>query len=102
MATPLQHIHCQNRRVGHLHKEDFVTRDLRNCTGISLERQGVEAVEQHTQIRVVDVANQIPDLLPRVDVAPPRQRFVTNAQVARASPLGQQAQVIQQNLPVTH
>ncbi len=47
MAAPLQHIHRQKRRVGHLHEEDLVARDLRDGARIALQRQGMKTVEQH-------------------------------------------------------
>ena len=47
MPAPLQHIHGQDRGIGHLHEEDLLARDLVDATRIALERQGVEAVEDH-------------------------------------------------------
>ena len=51
---------------------------------------------------MVDLAHQIPDLLPGIDVAAPGQRFVTYAQVPGPCTFGEQAQVIEQNLPIPH
>ena len=51
---------------------------------------------------MIDLAHQVPDLLPGVDMTAPCQRFVANAQVACPGALGQQAQVVEQNVPVTH
>ncbi|MNH23600.1 hypothetical protein D3C79_835050 [compost metagenome] len=47
---------------------------------------------------MVGLAHQVPDLLVGVDVAAPGQGFVANAQAAFASVLGQQAQVVDQQL----
>ena len=102
MPAPLQHIHGQDRRVGHLHKENLVAGDLRDATRVALERQGVEAVEQHTEAWVIDLAHQVPHLLPGVHMLAPRQGFIADAQAALARVFGQQAQVIEQNTFVTH
>ncbi|RMS00924.1 hypothetical protein ALP75_204765 [Pseudomonas syringae pv. actinidiae] len=102
MAAPFQHVHRQNRRIGHLHEEDLVAGDLRNRARVALERQCVEAVEQHTQRRMINLTHQVPDLLPGIDVLAPRQRFITDTQVAGASTLGQQTQVIKQNVFIAH
>jgi hypothetical protein len=47
---------------------------------------------------VIGLAHDVPHLLIGVDVPAPGQRFVTDAQPARAGVFGQQAQVIDQNL----
>ncbi|MNN75915.1 hypothetical protein D3C81_1922480 [compost metagenome] len=54
----------------------------------------MEAVEQHAEARVIGLTHDVPDLLISIHVTAPRQRFVTNAQAARAGMLGQQAQII--------
>ncbi|MNE21258.1 hypothetical protein D3C80_1144110 [compost metagenome] len=100
MPAPLQHVHGQQRRVGHLHEEDLVAGNLGDGARVALERQGVEAVEQHAQVGVVGGAHDVPHLLPGVDVATPGQRLVADAQVAGAGALGQQVQVVDEDLPV--
>ncbi|MCY1424348.1 hypothetical protein D9M71_400880 [compost metagenome] len=97
MPAPLQHVHVQQRRVGHLHEEDLVAGNLGDGARVALERQGVEAVQQHTQGRVVGLAHQVPDLLPAVHVAAPGQGLVADAQVACAGAFGQQAQVVDED-----
>lgn len=101
VAAPLQHIHGQDRRIGHLHEEDLVAGDVADRAGVTFERQGVEAVEDHPECRVVGLAHQVPHLLVSVDVAAPGQRFVTNAQATLAGMFAQQAQVVDQQLLVT-
>ncbi|MNP79245.1 hypothetical protein D3C76_1770370 [compost metagenome] len=54
----------------------------------------MEAVEQHAEARVIGLTDDVPDLLVGVYVTPPSQRFVTDAQTARASVFSQQAQII--------
>ncbi|MND96784.1 hypothetical protein D3C80_890860 [compost metagenome] len=98
MPAPLQYVHGQDRRVGHLHEENLVPRNLSDCTRVALERQGVEAVQDHAEIRVIGLAHDVPDLLVRIDVAPPGQGFITDAQATLARVLGQQAQVVDQQL----
>ena len=49
---------------------------------------------------MVALPDDLPDLLPGVDVATPGQRLIADAQVARAGPLGEQAQVVDEDLPV--
>ncbi|MGX1171402.1 hypothetical protein AB7M32_000127 [Pseudomonas sp. R151218B TE3479] len=58
----------------------------------------MEAVEQHAKVGVIGLAHNVPDLLIGIDVATPGQRFVTDTQAPRTGPLGQQAQVIDQDL----
>lgn len=98
MAAPLQHIHGQDRGVGHLYEEDLVAGDVADRARVALQRQGMEAVEDHPKGRVVGLAHQVPDLLVGVHVAAPSQRFVADAQAAFAGVLGQQAQVVDQQL----
>ncbi|MCY1514163.1 hypothetical protein D9M68_486920 [compost metagenome] len=100
MPAPLQHVHGQQRRVGHLHEEDLVAGNLGDAARVTLDRQGVEAVQQHAQGRVVGLAHQVPDLLPAVHVAAPGQGLVADTQVARAGALGQQAQVVDEDVLV--
>ncbi len=97
MAAPLQHIHRQDRRVGHLHKEDLVAWDLGDGSWVALERQGMEAVEQHAEAWVINLTHQIPHLLPGVHVLAPGQCFITDAQATAPGMFGQQAQVIEEN-----
>ena len=45
--------------------------------------------------RVIDLAHQVPHLLPGVHMLAPGQRFIANAQATAPSAFGQQAQVIE-------
>ncbi|MNM69446.1 hypothetical protein D3C81_810420 [compost metagenome] len=101
MPAPLQHVHGQDRRIGHLHKEDLVAGNVTDRPRVALERQGVEAVEDHPQRRMVSLAHEVPDLLVGVDVTPPGQGFVADAHTALAGMFGEQAQVVHQQLLVT-
>ncbi|MNQ80301.1 hypothetical protein D3C85_952740 [compost metagenome] len=98
MPAPLQHIHGQDRSIGHLHKENLLARNVRDRPGIALERQGVKAVQQDTKARVVSLAHNVPDLLVAVHMTAPGQCFVADSQTSCSSALGQLAQVIYQNL----
>lgn len=49
---------------------------------------------------MVGLANDVPDLLISIDVPAPGQGFVADPQATAAGALGQQAQVVHQDLPV--
>ena len=53
VPRPLQHVHRQQRRVGHLQEEDALARNRGDARGIVLQRERVEAVEDETQVRMV-------------------------------------------------
>ena len=61
----------------------------------------MKTVQQHPKAWVIDFAHQLPDLLPGVDVPPPGQGFITNAQATAAGVFGQQAEVITQDRMLT-
>ncbi|MNS28175.1 hypothetical protein D3C72_601420 [compost metagenome] len=94
MPAPLQHVHRQDRRVGHLHEENLVAGDLGDGARVALERQRMETVEQHTEAWMIGLSDDVPHPLVRVHVPAPGQRFITNAQTARTGVFRQQAQVI--------
>ncbi|MCY1416818.1 hypothetical protein D9M71_323350 [compost metagenome] len=100
VPAPLQHVHGQDRRVGHLHEEDLLPGNLGETAGIALDRQGVEAVQQHAEGGMVGLADDVPDLLPGVHMAAPGERLVADAQAARAGAFGQLAEVVDENLLV--
>ncbi|MNZ53895.1 hypothetical protein D3C78_717840 [compost metagenome] len=79
MPAPLQHVHGQDRCVGHLHEEDLVAGNLGDGTWIALERQGVKAVQQHAKAWMIGLTHDVPHLLIGVHMPAPGQRFVTDA-----------------------
>lgn len=62
----------------------------------------MEAVEQDAKARVIDLAHQVPHLLPGVHMLAPGQRFIADAQATTAGVFGEQAEVIEQNALVAH
>ncbi len=58
MPTPLQHIHCQQRRIGELYEEDPLARDIDDAARVIAQRQRMETVENHPQCRIVDLLYQ--------------------------------------------
>ena len=94
VARPLQDVHDEQRRVGELQEEDLVARDLRNPGGVVLERQRVEAVEDHTEVRVVGALDDRPGLPEQVGLASPRERLEADAQVALRRALGQRMELL--------
>ncbi|MNZ60154.1 hypothetical protein D3C78_782160 [compost metagenome] len=100
MPAPLQHIHGQQRRVGHLHEEDLVAGDIGEAGRIALDRQGMEAVEQHAQCRMIGLADDVPHLLPGVHMTAPGKRLVADTQPAITGALGQLAEVVDEDLLV--
>ena len=93
VARPLDHVHGQQRRIGHLHKEDTLARNVGNAHRVVAQRQGVKAVQNQTQVRVVGLLHNGPRLLVEVDPLAPGQGLVANAQVAAAGALGQLVQL---------
>ncbi|MNH08622.1 hypothetical protein D3C79_680440 [compost metagenome] len=61
----------------------------------------MKTIEDHPKIWMICRLDDIPDLFPGVDMPPPGQRLVTDAQIARPSALGQQAQIVDQHLALT-
>ena len=81
VARPLQDVHRQDRRVGHLQEEDLLARDRRDRRRVVAERQRVKAVEDQAQVRMVRAFDDRPRLAVAVDVAAPGERLVADAQV---------------------
>jgi hypothetical protein len=78
MAAPLQHVHREPRRVRHLEKKYLVAGNLRNRGGIVAERQNMEAVDDHAQVRMVGLRDDRPRVLVVADVPSPGQRFIAD------------------------
>gem|GEM_PF-3149289 len=100
MPAPLQHIHAQQRRIGQLHEKDPFTRNLDDCVGIVAQGEGVEAVEDDAQRRMVDLLHQRPDIAPGLHVTAPGQGLVTDPQATRTGALGDEGEVAEQGLAV--
>jgi hypothetical protein len=82
MAAPRQHVHLQQRRVGQLDEEDPVAGNLGDTGGIVVERQGVKAVHDQAERRMVCPLDDVPGVFPSVDVPAPSQRLVPDAKAA--------------------
>ncbi|MCY1522215.1 hypothetical protein D9M68_570600 [compost metagenome] len=93
VARPLQHVHRQERRIGHLHEEDLLARNGGDARRIVLQRQRVEAVEDQPEVRVVGALHDVPGLGVARGVAAPGQRLEAHAQVAARGALGQLVQL---------
>jgi hypothetical protein len=89
VARPLQDVHGQQRRIGHLHEEDAFAGNVRDARGIVAQREGVEAVEDQTQVRMRGALDDGPGVSIAVHVASPGQRLEADAQVAPSRPLRQ-------------
>ena len=79
MARPIQQIHVERRRIGHLHEKDLVGRDRANAVGVDLACQRVETVEDQTDVRVIGTAHHLPCVAVVIDEPAPAQRLITDA-----------------------
>jgi len=93
VPRPLQHVHRQQRRVGHLQEEDALARDRRDAGRIVPQRQGVKAVEDEAEMRMVSLHDDLPGLSVKAHVAAPGERLVADAQVSPGGALGQRMQL---------
>ena len=93
VAAPGQHVHLEPRRIGELHEEDLLARHLGEAGRVVAERQGVEAVDDQPERRVVDRAHDVPGLPPQRDVAAEGERLVADAQAAPGGALGDGGEV---------
>ena len=89
MPAPLQNIHGEPRRVGELEEEDSLAGNIRDSRGIVSKRENVEAVEDESEMRVIDRLDDRPGIRVMANVLAPGQRFVPDAQVARGGALGE-------------
>ncbi len=93
VPAPLQNVHGEPGRIGELEEEDPLAGNIRDSRGIVAERENVEAVEDEPEVRVVDLAHDLPGIRVMVNVLAPRQRFVTDAQIARGGALGEHGEL---------
>ena len=94
MARPLQHVHREQRRIGHLQEEDLSPGIVGDAARVVLQRQRVEAVEDQARGADGRRAARSSQAWPySVDVAAPGQRLVADAQVAPRRALGQLVQL---------
>ena len=102
VAAPLDHVHGQPRRVGQLHVEDLGAGDDPDAGGIVTAGQDVEAVQAQAEGGMAGVPNDAPGVRVGVDEAPPRQRFVGDAQTTSVRPVGQRVQLLRGQVVVVH
>jgi len=89
MAAPGQHVELEPRRVGKLHEKDPVAGNARDAGRIVAERQGVEAVENQAEMRMLGQLDDAPGMAVGVDARTPCQRFVPDRDPAPGGTLGQ-------------
>ena len=80
MTAPAEVIHLQDRRIGDLDDKQLVGTDVVDGAGRNAAGERVEAVEYQPQRGVIDIAHQRPGFAVVIDMTPPGQRFVTDAQ----------------------
>ena len=93
VAGPLQHVQRHERRIGHLHEENAVARNASDGRRVVAQREGVEAVQDQAQVRVVGPPDDVPGLAEARGVSAPGQRLIAHAQVAAGGALGQRVQL---------
>src|SRR5690606_20605884 len=77
-------IHVDQRRIRQLHDEDAVTGNGADGLHVDVSGQGVKAVEDQADARVVGPPHHFPGVPMVVDVPPPGERLVAHAQAAGA------------------
>ena len=82
VTRPLQHIHDQERRVGELHEENLLSWNLGDTSRIVAQRQGVKAVDDQPEMRMVGALDDSPSLRIQLHCPAPSKRLKTYAQVA--------------------
>jgi hypothetical protein len=65
-----------------LDEEDFPAGDVGEAGGVVVEGEGVEAVDDEAESRVVGGLDDAPGLAPGVGIPAPRERFVADAKAA--------------------
>ena len=60
MSCPLDDAQVESRRIGHLDKEDPMSRQLRDAGRVVLERERMEAVKHEAECRMRGVARPFP------------------------------------------
>jgi hypothetical protein len=93
MPRPLQHVHREQRRVGHLQEENLVPGDIGDAGGIVLQRERVKAVENEPEVRVVGASHDVPCLAVQVRLAAPRKRLEADPQIPRRGARGEFVQL---------
>lgn len=93
VAAPLQDVHPHERGIGELNEEDLLARDRGEALRVRTSGQNVEAVETDTESGVVCCLDDAPGTVVRVDVTPPRQRLVGDADPVLVRQYGQFAQL---------
>ena len=86
MPAPAQIVHRQARRVGDLHEEQLVDADVADARARNAARQGMEAVENQADRRMIDVADQAPGIAMVEGMPPPRERLIADAHAAASPP----------------
>ena len=93
VARPLQHVHRELRRIGHLQEEDLLARDVGDAGRIVAQRQRVEAVEDQAQRGMAGAPYEVPGLAVTRGEAAPCQRLEAHAQAMGRGAFGQRMQL---------
>src|SRR5215216_2157777 len=93
VAAPREVIHLELRCVGDLDEEDAILRDRSHRAEIGLADEGMKRVEHETDRWVVGSADHFPGVPVVVDVAPPGERLIPDAQPPRRSALAELMEV---------
>jgi hypothetical protein len=100
VATPLQNVHRQRRRIGQLQEEDLLAGYRADGPWIVPFGQDVEAVEADAECRVSGTAHDPPRVLVAVDVPAPCQCLVGDAQAAFTGTCREQVQLLGREIVV--
>lgn len=89
VTAPIEKIHVDQRGVGQLDKENLVARYRADGLGIDLARDGMEAVHDQPDIGMIGAPHDLPGIAMVVDMAPPGQGLIPDAQAASFRALAQ-------------
>ena len=94
MPAPLQQVHLQHGRIRELHEEDFCRIDFAQAIDGDVAREGMEAIQNEANRRVIHFTDDGPRLPVVGNVAPPGKRLESNPQASRTRPLPELAKVV--------
>ena len=100
VPAPAEIVHRQTRRVRDLHEEQLVDADVADARARNAAGQGVEAVENQPDRRMIDVADQAPRIAMVERVPRPRERLIADAHAPLRRPLTERRQVIDETRPI--
>ena len=93
MPAPRQWVEPHHRRVGQLGEEDAIARNFRDGRVVVVDCESVERVDHQPDRRMIGRLHNLPRMAEFIDLAPPGERLVPDAEAAPRRTLAERAQV---------